>query len=203
MTVLQLCSSVCVVWLLKLSPCFGGELCVKVNDLSHAALPETVVTIVHLSGKYDSSQVMTNTNGLACAKKLREGPYRVDVWKPGFLHASFQPVSVYPEAPSSLVVTLPFSEIREGGISQMALISGTLTDGGGPVDHARICIFVPKTSKPLACVDTNALGEYALSLPPGEYTVEIMQRTRKAKPLALSLPSAGVFRNRIAVSWIN
>ncbi len=144
----------------------------------------------------------TDTDGVACSNKVRESRYRVDVWKPGFLHASFQPVSVHPEAQSRLRVFLPFGEIREGGISQRSLVSGTLTDEKGPVEDARICVRIPKTAMPLACVETNSLGEYTISLSPGEYVVEIIKGSKRARPIDLSLTTSGVFRNKLNLVWM-
>lgn len=177
----------------------------KVNDLTQAALPETFITIIHLGGKYDSVQITTDIEGRACAQKVREGKYRVDVWKPGFLHASFQPVSVHPDAMGWVVVTLPFGDILKLGheIRDTAIVSGTLVDNNGPVSLARVCLLPAKASNPLACVDTDELGEYVLTVPPGEYTVEITQHNRKGKPMALSLPSPARYRERLSVTWMN
>lgn len=178
----------------------------KVNDLTQAALPETFITIIHLGGKYDPVQITTDIEGRACAQEVREGTYRVDVWKPGFLHASFQPVSVHPDAPGWLVATLPFGDILalEGEIRETATVSGTLIDSDGPVSLGHICMLPAKASNPLVCAYTDELGEYVLSVPPGEYTVEITQhKGRKAKPIALSLPSPARYRNKLSVTWIN
>lgn len=179
----------------------GSELCVQVKDLAHAALPDAIVTIICLEGRSSSVQVTTDADGIACNKWLREGAYRVDVWKPGFLHASFQTVRVHPEAPGKLLVVLPFGEIKEGGIRTSALLSGTLRDSTGPISEAKICIFLPKMDKPLSCVDTSTLGEYAFSVEPGEYVVEISHGGRKSDRIKLSVPSVGVFRNRIRPNW--
>lgn len=179
----------------------GSELCVHVKDLSFAALSETAVTIIDLAGRSRPVQLSTNAEGVACNDALSEGAYRVDVWKPGFLYASFQTVRIHPEAPGRLIVVLPFGEIGEGGVRTKALITGTLKDSDGTLSQARICVFLPMLARALFCVDANTLGEYAFSLDPGEYLVEISHGGRKSALVPLTLPSAGLYRNRIAPDW--
>jgi hypothetical protein len=158
------------------------------------------ITLQNLHGKYEAVQLITDDSGLACSKEVREGTYRVDAWKPGFLRASFQPVSILPRVMNRLTIVLPFGEINEGGISEVALVIGTLTENEEPVQDGRICFTLPKTLKPVFCVDTDRRGEYAASLLPGAYEVEVSRRNGKPVLTKLSLPAPGIYRNKIRAS---
>jgi hypothetical protein len=88
-------------------------------------------------------------------------------------------------------------EVSEGGLLDEAVVSGTLRLSGELSPAVKICIVERSGRPPVTCTVTDELGQYALSIPPGSYIVELFQRGKKIGTLPIDLPTGGYYRDRI------
>jgi len=165
----------------------AASLCVKVEDPGNLPLPDASVSAVNLNtAKLYTGR--TGREGRVCLSGVPEGLYAVEVGLAGFLNVRYYPVRIAPVATHELRFLLPFGEITEGTVAQEATLSGTLTQEGAPVQNASICVLTAQAGSVVKCTSTNDLGEYALIVPTGLYSVE------------LRLPNGSVRRKRLDVS---
>ncbi len=194
-------SETCVVLLVVIcchSVLNASTMCVKVKDYADLALHDARATVVNL-GTNTVSVGLTGRDGRACIAGIPEGLYSVEVGLTGFLNVRYYPVRLaYPVTPE-LEFRLPFGEIREGGLASDAIVSGTLRRGNVSVDGAKICLLGLNVEQPVTCGVTNDLGEYALSVPPGTYRVEVRIPGGTVHRSNIEVPAPGIYRNRITV----
>jgi hypothetical protein len=177
----------------------ASTLCVEVMDPANLPLPNAWVNIVGLAtNKLYTAR--TDRKGRACVSRLPEGLYSVESGLTGFLNVRYYPVRVTYPATHELQFRLPFGEITEGGLSQEATVTGTLKQGDTPVQSASICIFGLQEDTPITCTVTNDLGEYALSLPPKTYRVEVRISGGEIQRSKIDVSTAGSYRNLITVT---
>jgi hypothetical protein len=175
-----------------------STLCVKVTDYAGLPLQDASVVIVNLATK---NLYNTNTarNGAVCVSQIPEGLYSVEAGLTGFLNVRYYPARLTSLAPLELRYRLPFGEITEGGVTEDAIISGTLQQEEKALIGANICVFEIDRSSSLRCVATNDLGEYALSLPPGVYRVEVRTLVGSTHRLKVDVSKPGLYRNLITI----
>jgi hypothetical protein len=178
-------------------PAFASDLCATVVDLAHLPLPSASVNAIHLAtGKSYAGQ--TANDGRTCVSGLPEGLYSVEAHLPGFLHVRYYPVRVTPLAKQYLSFSLPFAEIREGGVVDESTLAGTLSSDGIAVDSATVCMTSASTSLK-TCTTTNDLGEYVLLGPADNYDVEIRTRGGAVCKSRVDMSVAGIYRNRLSM----
>jgi hypothetical protein len=179
----------------------AASLCVSVSDPANLPLPEASLNAVNL-GMNKRFTGRTDRAGKACLSALPEGLYSVEVGLPGFLNVRYYPVRIAPVATHELRFQLPFGEITEGGLAQEATLSGTLKQDDVPVQSAKICIFEngSESAVPVACDVTNDLGEYAIVVPTGFYTVELRLPHGAIQRSKVDLSVSGFHRNLLTVT---
>jgi hypothetical protein len=175
----------------------SSTLCVRVVDLAKQPLPVARVSVRALNSDSVVQAMETDRSGSACAHDISAGVYVIDISKAGFLEATFKPIVVSPEHPTRVPVTLPFAEIVEGGVRELATVSGTLRDDTGAVKGATICVLDQTEGRTVICVTTNELGEYTIPLVPGEYEVKVTTARKKTWYSKLDVPTPGIYRDRL------
>ena len=177
----------------------ASEVCVHVSDYADLPLHDARVTAIDLkTGRVFNAQ--TGSAGSACLSSLQESLFSIEVGLAGFLNVRYYPVRVSAMASQRLQFRLPFGEVHEGGLANEALLSGTLRQREAAVSGAKICLLTLNGGAPMACATSNDLGEYALALPPGSYEVEVTVPGKPTQRSKIDIPTAGVFRNRIALT---
>jgi hypothetical protein len=173
-------------------------MCVRVVDYGDGPLGGASVTITDLqTGKVLSARAARN--GEVCVTKIPESLYSVEAGLEGFLNVRYYPVRVAPEAVQRLSFRLPFGEITEGMLVQDAILSGALKRDALPIQDAKICILPLEGEIPRACAVTNELGEYAITLPPGAYRVDVKLIDGLTQRTDIKISGPGTYRNLIAV----
>jgi hypothetical protein len=176
----------------------AAELCVKVTDYGDLPLPQAVVSVINLA-KANEYRARTDSKGSACIVGVEEGLYSVEAGLEGFLNVRYHPVRITYPAKTQLTFRLPFSEITEGGLAQDVMLSGTLQHEGKPFSIARVCVVSGKAND-RRCVTATELGEYALSVPPGVYTVDVRTAQGAEYRTKVDVSVAGIYRNRITIT---
>ena len=180
----------------------ASAICVNVKDFADQPLPGARATIVNL-GTSAVTVIRTGEGGSACTPQIPEGLYSVEVGLSGFLNVRYYPIRLsFPGRPD-LQFRLPFGEVTEGGIREDAVVSGTLKDRSGPVGRGEICLLEAAKGTEISCTTTNELGEYALSVPPGEYGVELKRDGKLVQGSSIQLRSPGVYRDIITLGAQN
>lgn len=180
----------------------ASTICVRVKDYADLPLHDARTTVVNL-GTNKTSVALTGRDGRACVPGLPEGLYSVEIGLAGFLNVRYYPIRLaFPTTPD-LQFRLPFGEITEGGLAADAVISGTLKRADIAIGSAKICILGLGAEQPITCGTTNELGEYALSLPPGTYRVEVTLAGGLVYRSKIEVPVPGVYRNRITLPGTN
>jgi hypothetical protein len=179
----------------------AAVLCANVFDLANLPLPDASVTAVNL-GTNKRFGGRSDRTGKACIPALPEGLYSVEVALTGFLNVRYYPVRLAPVATHELRFQLPFGEITEGSLAQESTLSGTLKQDGAPIQSAKICIFASEgeNAAPVTCSVTNDLGEYAIIVPVGIYTVELRLPQGTVQRSKIDLSNPGFHRNSITVA---
>ncbi len=192
-----LCVRVLAAVLLAGSSAFAADLCAKVMDYGRMPLPAASVNAANLRTG-ESYVAKSDKSGTACFLGLPEGLYSVEASLSGFLHVRYYPVRVVAMAKQRISFWLPLGEITEGGLGDESTLSGTLVQAGSPVEAAEICIAATART-PRKCTVTNDLGEYALQVPAGMYTVEVHTRDGKEHMSKVDVSAPGIYRNRLSV----
>lgn len=176
----------------------ASAVCVRVSDYADLPLHDAWVTVTDLqTNKVFNTR--TGRNGDACASQIPEGLYSVEVGMTGFLNVRYYPVRITSLATQELMFRLPFGEITEGGIAKDAILSGTLRQNDQTIAGATICALSPERDLPITCGVTNDLGEYALSLVPGSYRIEVRVRGEAVQRTSIEISAPGIYRNRVVV----
>jgi Carboxypeptidase regulatory-like domain len=178
----------------------ASSLCAEVVDVTEAPLPNATINIVSLSDPSKRASAITGSNGKACVSQLPEGLYAVEAGLTGFLNVRYYPVRI--EFPNNVHLSfrLPFGDIGEGGIEPDAIVSGTLEDAGHATSGIKICLLQHEGAVPTACTVTNDLGQYALTVPPGKYRVEVTRLSKTLFSGSLDLSSPGSYVNKLRLS---
>ncbi len=180
---------------------YGAQLCVSVDDDSRLPLANAWVNVTALlppdGGVTGSHHGSTDSKGKACIS-LPEGMYSVEVGLIGFLNVRYYPVRVTYPSVSQLSFRLPIGDVREGGVAPEAVLSGTLLYENKPVQDAKVCILQKTDAAAVACEVTNEFGEYALSVPPGDYNTVVRTTQGAVYKSTISVPHSGTYRNRLA-----
>jgi Carboxypeptidase regulatory-like domain len=168
----------------------------QVVDAGGNPLDGATVLVVPLSSESSSSVCVTSDKeGKFSVPLLPDGMYSVEASRPGFLHLRYYPVVINFPNETVLDFPLPVGEITEGGIQLEAMVSGTLEDKGKPASGSRICLDKIGSSLAEICTDTNELGQYAVSVRPGIYVVEVMRDRKQALKRKIDLSKPGMYRN--------
>ena len=163
----------------------GSELCVTVGDSEDRPLSGAWINVVELVSTKGSASSPATFTGSADSKGktcfvVPEGTYSVEAGYFGYMNVRYLPVRVFYPNPVHLGFQLPIGDVTEGGgLGADALLSGTLRLNGRSVGGASICVFTEKGNQRVACGLTNALGEYAISVPAGKYRVRIRTALRQ------------------------
>jgi hypothetical protein len=176
----------------------ASAVCVNVNDYAGLPLHNAWVTATDLQAN-ELFNTRTDRKGGACVSEIPEGLYSVEVGLTGFLNVRYYPVRVTSMATQELKFSLPFAEITEGGIANEAVLSGTLKEADVAIGGARMCVLSLDRDLPITCTVTNDLGEYAVSVPPGTYRVEVKAPGEAAQQSRIEIPAPGIYRNRISL----
>jgi hypothetical protein len=177
----------------------ASGVCAKVSDYAELPLHDARVTVTDLqTNKLRTAR--TDRSGVGCVSGIPEGLYSVEVGQAGFLNVRYYPVHLAPLVTQQLQFRLPFGEITEGGIAGEAVLSGTLRQGEAPIAGVTICFSSGgERDPPAACTATDDIGEYAVSLPPGSYRVEVRVPGAAIQRSIIEVPSPGLYRNRITL----
>jgi hypothetical protein len=189
-----------VIAILGESSLVAAAVCARVTDSAGLPLRNAWINVVNLkTNKLYTGQA--DPNGKACVSKLPDGLYSVEAGLTGFLNVRYYPVRIKYPAVEQLQFRLPFSEITEGLLSQDATVAGTLkTDGDTAVQGANICILELDHHTRVTCTVTNDLGEYAFSLPPGVYVVELQMSSGAVHRSKIDVTTPGSYRNLIGAT---
>jgi hypothetical protein len=176
----------------------ASTLCVRVVDPANLPLPAAWVNIAELktSALYT---LQTDTAGKACATKLPEGLYSVEVGLTGFLNVRYYPVRVTTDWTKELEFRLPLGEAIYESVSQEAIFSGTLKTDEGGLAGAKICVKGTANDRLITCTTTNDLGEYVLVVPPGSYNIELRAPGGRIYQSKIAAPAVGQYRDRISI----
>jgi hypothetical protein len=178
----------------------ADAICSKVVDPGDRPLPNAALKIVDLSDATKHYVGQTDREGNLCISKIPEGLYSVEASLPGFLNVRYYPVRVVFPREVHLEFRLPIGYIGEGGIAPESVLNGTLKRGGEPAGGIKICLFDGASTTPSACDNTDDLGEYALTVAPGKYAVELSDRGKLKMPRRqIDLSVAGQYRDRLSL----
>lgn len=144
------------------------------------------------------SAATANAQGLACLSDLPGGLYSVEAKFRGFLNVRYYPVRLSFPGVTHLAFRLPLGEIEEGGIAQESTVSGILEVGGKVLAGASVCLKA--SNREAHCATTTDWGEYALSVVPGVYQIEVNTADAKLYRSEINASSPGIYRNRIRFS---
>jgi carboxypeptidase family protein len=175
------------------------SICATVTDLPGQPLRHAVVKIINLLQPDFRSSASVDSAGKVCLEHLPEGIYSVEASSSGFLNVRYYPVRLAVPDDVTLAFQLPYGEIREGLLQSEAILSGTLTDQNKPADAVRICLFESDKSIPSACGVTNDLGQYALTVSPAKYRVELTRSQVKIHSAMIDLSYPGNYRNEVTI----
>jgi hypothetical protein len=182
----------------------AAELCVTVNDILDLPLSNAWVNVTALIPPAGNDAATTyntaaDSKGRACLT-IPEGAYSVEVGLTGFLNVRYFPVRVvYPHL-RDLSFRLPFGDVIVDSVAPEAVISGTLSFEGKPVEFAKICILQKDSPGVVTCGKTNVFGEYALSVPPGTFRTEIRTVDGGVYRSSIAVPRPGSYRNGLVLS---
>jgi len=204
---LRRCNGVLIGFLLCLTAQFGmraSELCVTVEDYAELPLPNAWTNVTELVRTENNTpaktyNTSTDSKGKACVA-VPEGMYSVEVGLTGFINVRYYPVSVtYPNA-VELSFRLPNGPVGEGGVEQDAILSGILRLDGKAVAWAKICIRQnTDRASIVTCGLTNDFGEYALSVTPATYRIEIRTARGDIYRSTMTISNPGYHRNIITI----
>jgi hypothetical protein len=187
--------SACILGIAVGQALFASDLCVAVDDYADLPLPGASVTAIDLVKGGTRYDVKTDSKGRACLLKLPEGVYSVEAVLTGFMNVRYYPVRVvYPDT-TELSFRLPFSEITEGGFTREVVLSGTLRFQGKPLVNAEVCALESNGKK--SCTTATDIGEYALSLAPGSYDIQIRTFDGKRLHSRVDLTTPGAYRDSL------
>jgi len=177
----------------------ADAICSKVVDPGDQPLPNAALKIVGLSDPARHYTGQTDREGKVCIGNIPEGLYSVEASMTGFLNVRYYPVRVVFPREVHLEFRLPIGYIGEGGIAPESVLSGTLKRSGEPVGGIKICLFEGNSTTPTACDTTDDIGEYALTVAPGKYAVELSDRGKLQMPRRpIDLSVAGQYRDRLS-----
>jgi hypothetical protein len=164
-------------WLLKVSESEAGAIAGRVITSSGQPVGGAMVMV---SGEYQSRMVVADRNGQFDAGRFRDGDYKIETGKSGYLTPDFRP---WPESQTALMV-------RVGGdrrvhdidvvLERGGAIAGTVVDGAGEPFQGvvvRALRLRQQEGRTLASAAgwprlTDDRGRYRLfGLPPGTYMV--------------------------------
>ena len=199
MSIFRMMASVCLTVVAQMG-LFGGTICSTVIDPGGLPLPNASTKILGLLSAPVRFSGLTDQSGKVCLTAVPEGLYAVEISLTGFLNVRYYPVRLLARNTANLTFTLPFGYIGEGGVVPESLVSGSLRRVDIAVSGVKICLFASDRSIPEACDITDDLGEYAISVAPGVYWVEISERGKQIQPRRrLDLSTPGRYRNRIGL----
>jgi len=185
------CFQITLAYAASEKPALSGQ----VVDAGGNPLDGATVWVVPLSSESSAVRVTSDKEGKFTVHLLPEGIYSVEASRPGFLHVRYYPVVVNFPNETVLDFLLPVGEITEGGIQLEAMVSGTLEDKGKPASASRICLDKIGSSLAEICTDTNELGQYAVSVHPGIYVVEVTRARKQVLKRKIDLSKPGMYRN--------
>jgi hypothetical protein len=181
----------------------GAEVCIQANDPMDLPLPNAWIratrwsdTAMPATTTPMSYTATTDNKGRACLT-LREGSYAIEVGLSGFLNVRYSPVRVFPARSIQLTYRLPIGDILEGGVAPESILSGTLTQGDAVISGVSICAFQASGKQVVGCTHSDAMGEYALAVPPGNYRIEIRTPNGKVHVSEIDVTEPGMYRNRL------
>ena len=172
----------------------------QVVDAGGQPLAGASVAVTPLTSDSPPIHLTTSKEGTFAVQLLPEGLYSVEVSSLGFLNVRYYPVAVKFPGGSELTVLLPVGEISEGGIQTEATLSGTLLGKGTAALAARICVGRIGDNSQTKCTDTNELGQYAISVSPGTYLVQVTQKQKEVLRRRMNLSKPGIYRNLIKLN---
>lgn len=175
------------------------SICATVTDLPGQPLRHAVVKIINLLQPDFRSSASVDSAGKVCFEHLPEGIYSAEASSSGFLNVRYYPIRLAVPDDLNFTYQLPYGEIREGLLQSEAILSGTLSDQNKPVDGVQICLFENDKSIPSACGVTNDLGQYALTVSPGKYRVEVTKSQVRIHSAMIDLSFPGHYRNEVTI----
>jgi hypothetical protein len=173
----------------------ASTICVDVKDQGDYPT-DADVSVVNLETN-KLSVARSGPTGRACLSDLPEGRYSVEVSREGFVNVKYYPILLQFKRPQELKYRLMIVPHVDLFVGSEADVHGTLKQGGLPVGSASICAFGPQGGQPVKCTDTSEIGEYAFSLPPGNYRMEIRTSGGAVTQAAIDLSVPGDYWNRI------
>ena len=177
---------------------YASELCVRVNDELDRPLAESYINATDLITA-KTYTLSADVRGRGCFK-LPEGVYAVEAGHNGYLNVRYYPFRVLIARPRlETTMRLPIGEITEGGVSEDAVLSGTVTLDEQPVRSGEICILRKETHLIVTCGVTDEFGEYVLTVPPGFYDLEARTPQRQVFTSTADISTPGFHRKRIVI----
>ncbi len=177
----------------------GPALSGRVSDETGSPLPGATVTVHKLSGDQYDESAQANGQGQYCFGELPNGVYSVGAVRRGFVSASFSPVRIDFPVGAHWDFTLRVTQMAEGGIYASSELLGELVSGGTRVANARVCLSRSDGSGHPVCTTTNRLGQYFLSVPPGQYEATTDGADGARGKQQLDLSRADKYRDRIVL----
>ena len=176
----------------------SAELCIKVKDEIDLPLPGSWVHAVELTTA-KTYALSTDGKGRACFK-LPEGIYSIEAGYTGYLNVRYYPIRVLiAKTLLDIEMRLPIGDITEGGVAQDAAFSGSVFIEDQSVKSGEVCLLHKETHTRVACGHTDEFGEFALSVPPGSYDVEIRTPHGQLFSSTADIEASGFLRKRFAI----
>ena len=179
------------------SVCTAAQLCVTVSDPVNLPVGRAWVVVANLSNTEKRFTATTDKNGKACIKAIPEGAYSVEAGAVGFMNVRYYPLRIQPVRDGELTFRLPIGEIREGGIHEDAVLTGTIRSPDNPSPHARICLLQKADEGVVSCTIADEIGQFAISVPPGRYIVEVTERDQRPVRREIDLTRRGIHRKKL------
>lgn len=177
---------------------YSSELCVRVNDELGRPLPGGWIHVAELTTAEDYTNAVDKA-GRACFK-LPEGVYSIEAGHVGFLNVRYYPIRIVAgrERPDT-VMSLPLGDVLEGEIAKDSVLSGSVFLDGKPVQSDQVCLLKKRTREIVSCALTNEFGEYAVTVSPGIYDLEVRTWKKMLFSSTEDLSSPGSHRKRIVI----
>jgi Carboxypeptidase regulatory-like domain len=181
----------------------ASSICAVVTDIVNEPIRGAVIYVSDIADAEHRLSARTDLSGKACVASVPDGRFSVEATAPGFMTAKYYPVRV--EAPGEVTFTfrLPigsFDRLRSTYVGSDSMLYGTLTDGTATLDHLRICLFDTSKVDVSKCTESNEVGQYEITVSPGQYRVEISSALRKLFVTKLDARIPGYYRNRISLA---
>ncbi len=142
-------------------------------------------------------QTTADKDGHYSFREVPDGEYSLEARATGLVAVRYSPIRVKFPLPVQKDFVLDIAPGHEGGIQIQADVVGALAQSGRTLAHAKVCLSQESRE---SCAETNGIGQYYLSVPPGIYVVAISIDGNTLWKGRLELPRAGEYRDKLQLN---